>query len=429
MHDTMQSAFEKLRDLAVGNELLQKQIELSAGLGAIREVAKQQEAIQAALKNSGIRRVVIDTQRISEQAEEVIARLRASGIEPVVANIQMDVHQVQERIRELATSLGIRGIEADLSRLEQARVQLLGKSGLITEQTKALGGLPADLRKARGGLVNQVKKQFEEEMVVLKVPLEEAAILANLEAQRVDVTLPGRNADLGGIHPVTRTLDRIVEIFSALGYQQAEGPEIEDDYHNFEALNFPPHHPARAMHDTFYFPDGRLLRTHTSPVQIRAMAGRRPPIRIIAAGKVYRSDSDQTHTPMFHQVEGLLVDETSSFADLKGTLAEIVRAFFERDFEMRFRPSYFPFTEPSAEVDIRWNAPDKSSDDGSERWLEVLGCGMVHPNVLKNCGIDSEKYTGFAFGLGVERFAMLRYGVDDLRQFFENDVRFLRQFA
>ena len=228
----------------------------------------------------------------------------------------------------------------------------------------------------------------------------------------------------GSLHPVTRALERIVEIFARLGYAVAEGPEIEDDWHNFEALNFPPHHPARAMHDTFYFPDGRLLRTHTSPVQIRAMKNKQPPIRVIAAGKVYRSDSDQTHTPMFHQVEGLLVDETSSFADLKGTLAEFVRAFFERDFEMRFRPSYFPFTEPSAEVDIRWDR-----DDGSERWLEVLGCGMVHPNVLRNCGIDAEKYTGFAFGLGVERFAMLRYGVDDLRQFFENDVRFLRQFG
>ncbi|MEN6539691.1 MAG: phenylalanine--tRNA ligase subunit alpha, partial [Mizugakiibacter sp.] len=219
-------------------------------------------------------------------------------------------------------------------------------------------------------------------------------------------------------------LERIASIFARLGYQRADGPEIEDDWHNFEALNFPPHHPARAMHDTFYFGDGRLLRTHTSPVQVRAMQGRQPPIRIIAPGKVYRSDSDQTHSPMFHQIEGLLVDETSSFADLKGTLAEFVRAFFERDFEMRFRPSYFPFTEPSAEVDIRWDAAD-----GSERWLEVLGCGMVHPKVLENCGIDPERYTGFAFGLGIERFAMLRYGVDDLRAFFENDLRFLRQFA
>jgi len=308
--------------------------------------------------------------------------------------------------------------------LDAHRVHVLGKSGLVTEQLKALGKLPPDQRKAHGEQVNRAKEQLQQAIAARKTVLENTAFDKRLAQERIDVTLPGRNTDLGSIHPVTRALGRIEEIFSALGYQQAQGPEIEDDYHNFEALNFPPHHPARAMHDTFYFPDGRLLRTHTSPVQIRAMKGQPPPIRIIAAGKVYRSDSDQTHTPMFHQVEGLLVDETSSFADLKGTLAEFVRAFFERDFQMRFRPSYFPFTEPSAEVDIRWDR-----DDGSERWLEVLGCGMVHPNVLRNCGIDAEKYTGFAFGLGVERFAMLRYGVDDLRQFFENDVRFLRQFA
>ena len=250
-----------------------------------------------------------------------------------------------------------------------------------------------------------------------------------LGTETIDVTLPGRDSGRGGLHPVSRTLERITDIFGRLGYELADGPEIEDDWHNFEALNFPPHHPARAMHDTFYFGDGRLLRTHTSGVQVRYMqdlvaAGGTPPLRMIAAGKVYRSDSDQTHTPMFHQVEGLLVDEHASFADLKGTLAEFVRAFFERDFEMRFRPSYFPFTEPSAEVDIAWLQPD-----GSTRWLEVLGCGMVHPTVLRNVGIDPEQYTGFAFGLGVERFAMLRHGVDDLRSFFDNDVRFLRQFA
>jgi phenylalanyl-tRNA synthetase alpha chain len=311
-----------------------------------------------------------------------------------------------------------------LDALEAQRVGLLGKSGLITEQLKQLGKLAPDQRKAHGEVVNRAKDRLQHAIAERKLVLENAAFDKRLAEERVDVTLPGRNTDLGSIHPVTRALDRIIEIFSSLGYAQAEGPEIEDDYHNFEALNFPPHHPARAMHDTFYFPDGRLLRTHTSPVQIRAMAGRQPPIRVIAAGKVYRSDSDQTHTPMFHQVEGLLVDETSSFADLKGTLAEFVRAFFERDFDMRFRPSYFPFTEPSAEVDIRWD-----KEDGSERWLEVLGCGMVHPNVLRNCGIDAEKYTGFAFGLGVERFAMLRYGVTDLREFFENDVRFLCQFG
>jgi phenylalanyl-tRNA synthetase alpha chain len=304
------------------------------------------------------------------------------------------------------------------------RVSLLGKSGLVTEQLKALGKLAPEQRKAHGELVNRAKEQLQQAIAARKQVLENAAFDKRLAEERVDVTLPGRNSELGSIHPVSRALERIIEIFSSLGYSQAEGPEIEDDYHNFEALNFPPHHPARAMHDTFYFPDGKLLRTHTSPVQIRAMAGRKPPIRVIAAGKVYRSDSDQTHTPMFHQVEGLLVDETSSFADLKGTLAEFVRAFFERDFEMRFRPSYFPFTEPSAEVDIRWDR-----EDGAERWLEVLGCGMVHPNVLRNCGIDAEKYTGFAFGLGVERFAMLRYGVTDLREFFENDVRFLKQFG
>jgi phenylalanyl-tRNA synthetase alpha chain len=332
--------------------------------------------------------------------------------------LQSQVEQALKRIAGTPT----------LDALDAERVSLLGKSGLVTEQLKQLGKLPPDERKVQGERVNRAKEQLQQAIATRKSALEDAAFDKRLTEERVDITLPGRNADLGSIHPVTRTLDRIVEIFSALGYQQAEGPEIEDDYHNFEALNFPPHHPARAMHDTFYFPDGRLLRTHTSPVQIRAMKDRKPPIRIIAAGKVYRSDSDQTHTPMFHQVEGLLVDETSSFADLKGTLAEFVRAFFERDFEMRFRPSYFPFTEPSAEVDIRWSQSDKS-EDGAERWLEVLGCGMVHPSVLRNCGIDAEKYTGFAFGLGVERFAMLRYGVDDLRQFFENDVRFLRQFA
>ncbi|MBS0571292.1 MAG: phenylalanine--tRNA ligase subunit alpha [Proteobacteria bacterium] len=313
---------------------------------------------------------------------------------------------------------------ASLDALESLRVALLGKSGLVTEQLKALGKLAPEERKAQGAQVNRAKERLQDAIAQRKLDLEDAAFDARLASERVDITLPGRNADLGSIHPVTRALERIVDIFSRLGYAQADGPEIEDDYHNFEALNFPAHHPARAMHDTFYFPDGKLLRTHTSPVQIRAMKNARPPLRIIAPGKVYRSDSDQTHSPMFHQVEGLLVDETSSFADLKGTLAEFVRAFFERDFQMRFRPSYFPFTEPSAEVDIRWDQAD-----GSERWLEVLGCGMVHPNVLRECGIDAERYTGFAFGLGVERFAMLRYGVTDLRAFFENDVRFLRQFG
>ena len=311
-----------------------------------------------------------------------------------------------------------------LEALDALRVGLLGKSGIVTAALKTLGALAPDERKARGAEVNRVKERLADALAARKQLLEQGELDRRLASETLDISLPGRDGERGGIHPITRALERISAIFARLGYQRVDGPEIEDDWHNFEALNFPPHHPARAMHDTFYFGDGRLLRTHTSPVQIRAMAGRQPPIRIIAPGKVYRSDSDQTHSPMFHQIEGLLIDETSSFAELKGTLAEFIRAFFERDFEMRFRPSYFPFTEPSAEVDIRWDAAD-----GSTRWLEVLGCGMVHPNVLKNCGIDPERYTGFAFGLGVERFAMLRYGVSDLRAFFENDLRFLRQFA
>ena len=313
--------------------------------------------------------------------------------------------------------------------LEALRVSLLGKSGRLTAQLKSLGALPPEARKSAGEAINRARDAITTALAGRKAVLDAAALDARLASESIDITLPGRDAEVGTLHPVGRTLERIAEIFAGLGYAQAQGPEIEDDWHNFEALNFPPHHPARAMHDTFYFPDGRLLRTHTSGMQIRYMldhvrAGMEPPLRMIAAGKVYRSDSDQTHTPMFHQVEGLLVDEHASFADLKGTLAEFVRAFFGRDFDMRFRPSYFPFTEPSAEVDIAW-----TQADGSQRWLEVLGCGMVHPNVLRNVGIDPERYTGFAFGLGVERFAMLREGVDDLRSFFENDVRFLRRFA
>ena len=313
--------------------------------------------------------------------------------------------------------------------LESLRVALLGKQGSITAQLKSLGALPADQRKTAGEAINRARDAIGDALSQRKHALDAAVLDARLATETIDVTLPGRNATRGGLHPLSRALERIVDIFGRLGYELADGPEIEDDWHNFEALNFPPHHPARAMHDTFYFPaDGsgvaRLLRTHTSGVQVRYMGGHPPPLRMIAAGKVYRSDSDQTHSPMFHQVEGLLVDEHATFADLKGTLAEFVRAFFERDFGMRFRPSYFPFTEPSAEVDIAWQQPD-----GSTRWLEVLGCGMVLPSVLRNVGIDPERYTGFAFGLGVERFAMLRHGVDDLRSFFDNDVRFLRQFA
>lgn len=313
---------------------------------------------------------------------------------------------------------------ADIAALDELRVRLLGKKGVLTEQLKGLGALPAAERPLAGQRINEMKAAIQTAIESRRAVLEEARLARELSAGAIDVTLPGRGQEPGSMHPVTRTRLRIEQIFRQAGFHVVSGPEVEDDFHNFEALNIPQDHPARAMHDTFYFPDGRLLRTHTSPVQIRSMKDRQPPIRIIAPGKVYRSDSDQTHSPMFHQIEGLLIDETSSFADLKGTLAEFIRAFFERDFEMRFRPSYFPFTEPSAEVDIRWDA-----EDGSTRWLEVLGCGMVHPNVLKNCGIDPERYTGFAFGLGVERFAMLRYGVSDLRAFFENDLRFLKQFA
>jgi phenylalanyl-tRNA synthetase alpha chain len=313
--------------------------------------------------------------------------------------------------------------------LEGLRVALLGKQGSITAQLKSLGALPADQRKAAGEAINRARDALGDALSQRRHALETAALDVRLATETIDVTLPGRNGACGGLHPLSRALERIVDIFGRLGYELADGPEIEDDWHNFEALNFPPHHPARAMHDTFYFGDGRLLRTHTSGVQVRYMrnlldGGGAPPLRMIAAGKVYRSDSDQTHSPMFHQVEGLLVDEHATFADLKGTLGEFVRAFFERDFAMRFRPSYFPFTEPSAEVDIAWQQAD-----GSTRWLEVLGCGMVHPNVLRSVGIDPERYTGFAFGMGVERLAMLRYGVNDLRAFFDNDVRFLKQFA
>jgi len=327
--------------------------------------------------------------------------------------------------RALADIAAARDPEA----LEALRVALLGKQGSITGQLKQLGSLPPEERKAAGEAINRARDAVSQALAERRAVLEAAALDARLAGEAVDVPLPGRQPQRGGIHPVSRTLERIAEIFGRLGYELADGPEVEDDWHNFEALNFPPHHPARAMHDTFYLPPdaagvARLLRTHTSGVQVRYMDDHAPPLRMIAAGKVYRSDSDQTHSPMFHQVEGLLVDEHATFADLKGTLAEFVRAFFERDFEMRFRPSYFPFVEPGAEVDIAWQQPD-----GSVRWLEVLGCGMVHPNVLRNCGIDPERYTGFAFGLGVERFAMLRYGVNDLRAFFENDVRFLRQFA
>ncbi len=312
----------------------------------------------------------------------------------------------------------------DLRELDELRVRYLGKKGEVTALLKSLGSLEPDQRREMGQAVNSLRGELTESLAQRKLELESAALEQRLREQRVDVTLPGRREARGGLHPVTRAMDRAIRIFSQLGFQVAIGPEVEDDHYNFEALNFPPHHPARAMHDTFYFGDGRLLRTHTSPVQIRVMERGKPPFRIVAPGKVYRSDSDQTHTPMFHQIEGLLVGEGVSMADLKGVLHAFVNAYFERSLTMRFRPSYFPFTEPSAEVDIGW----EKSDGSRPGWLEILGCGMVHPNVLEACKVDPERYTGYAFGMGVDRLAMLRYGAPDLRQFFENDLAFLRQF-
>jgi len=301
----------------------------------------------------------------------------------------------------------------------------------LTARLKALGTLPAAERPAVGKAINEAKARLQTAVDARREALEEAELEARLEGDRIDVTLPGRGEISGSLHPVTRTLERIETFFTRAGFEVREGPEIEDDYHNFEALNIPPHHPARAMHDTFYFEDGRLLRTHTSPVQIRVMQSEAPPLRVIAPGRVYRCDSDLTHTPMFHQVEGLAVAEGVSFAALKGTLDAFLHDFFETDLAVRFRPSYFPFTEPSAEVDIRCVicAGEGCRVCGNGGWLEILGCGMVHPRVLEQVKIDSERYTGFAFGMGVERLAMLRYGVDDLRLFFENDLRFLGQFG
>lgn len=319
---------------------------------------------------------------------------------------------------------------ADLGGLDQIRVEYLGKKGRVTEQLKQLGKLPPEQRREAGQAVNEAKQRLQGLIESRQQQLRQVEMDRRLSEEAIDVSLPGRGGFPGGLHPVTRTLQRIEKLFLQLGFQMAEGPEIEDDHHNFEALNIPAHHPARAMHDTFYVDAHRLLRTHTSPVQIRVMERQAPPLRVIAPGRVYRCDSDVTHTPMFHQVEGFLVDEDVSFADLKGTLDEFLKHFFEQDLAVRFRPSYFPFTEPSAEVDVQCVQCKGAgcrvcSHTG---WLEVLGCGMVHPKVFAHVGIDSEKYTGYAFGMGVERLAMLRYGVNDLRLFFENDLRFLRQF-
>jgi phenylalanyl-tRNA synthetase alpha chain len=318
----------------------------------------------------------------------------------------------------------------DLAALEEARVRWLGKKGTFTEQLKSLGGLPAAERPAAGARINEAKEALQVAIEARRRELQRADVERQLTAGRIDVTLPGRGEEPGGLHPVTKARLRIEALFRRAGFEVASGPEIEDDFHNFSALNIPANHPARAMHDTFYFPDGRLLRTHTSPVQIRALREHGAPLALIAPGRVYRCDSDMTHSPMFHQLEGLVVDENISFANMKAVLHGFLQAFFERDLAMRLRPSFFPFTEPSAEVDMscvfcegRGCRVCKHSG-----WLEISGCGMVHPNVLRASGVDAERYTGYAFGAGIDRLAMLRYGVDDLRLFFENDLRFLRQF-
>ena len=322
----------------------------------------------------------------------------------------------------------------DIPALEQYRVDYLGKKGALTERLKMLGQLPVADRPAAGAEINRVKGLLQAAILNRREQLERAALEQQQKAQAIDVTLPGRNVEAGSLHPVTKVLARIEQFFASIGYEVVEGPEIEDDYHNFEALNLPRHHPARAMHDTFYFSDSLLLRTHTSPVQVRVMEARKPPYRIICPGRVFRVDTpDPSHLPMFHQVEGLLIDERSSFADLKGTIAEFLRVFFENnDLQVRFRPSYFPFTEPSAEVDVQCVnclGEGQCRVCGSTGWLEVMGSGMVHPRVLEMSGIDSEKYTGFAFGMGPDRLAMLRYGVPDLRYFIDNDLRFLEKFS
>jgi len=320
----------------------------------------------------------------------------------------------------------------NLETLDQIRVSYLGKKGELTALLKTLGSLPGDERKAAGQEINRAKQSVQQSIEARKTSLEQAKLEAKLASECVDVTLPGRGQQAGGLHPVTRTMQRIESLFSQLGFTVEEGPEIEDDFHNFEALNIPEHHPARAMHDTFYFDAQTLLRTHTSPVQVRHMETDQPPLRIIAPGRVYRCDSDLTHTPMFHQVEGLLVDEKVNFADLMGTLSDFLKLFFENEnLQTRFRPSYFPFTEPSSEVDIQCVMCEGEGCRvcGNTGWLEVLGCGMVHPKVFESVNIDNEQFTGYAFGMGVERLAMLRYGVNDLRLFFENDLKFLKQFA
>jgi phenylalanyl-tRNA synthetase alpha chain len=326
----------------------------------------------------------------------------------------MDVLQgiVDDARREFAAA-------ADPASLENAKARYVGKAGVVTAQLKALGALAPDARRTQGAAINAAKALIEQALDARRAALDDARLARELEAEALDVTLPGRGMDVGAMHPLTRTLDRVASLFHSMGFTVADGPEIEDDFHNFTALNTPANHPARSMHDTFYVEGGALLRTHTSPVQVRYMETHAPPMRIIAPGRVYRVDSDATHSPMFHQVEGLWIDRDVTFADLKGVISDFLRQFFERDdLALRFRPSFFPFTEPSAEIDM-------SFGDG---WLEIAGSGQVHPNVLKAAGIDPQQWQGFAFGMGPDRLAMLRYGVDDLRRFYENDLRFLAQF-
>ncbi len=336
-----------------------------------------------------------------------------------------------DKLKELAAA-GQAAIEAaqDLAGLDAVRVEYLGKKGALTALLKGLSDLAPEDRPAAGAQINVIKQDLQAQIGAKRGALEAAAVNERLAKEAVDVTLPGRNAGAGHLHPVTRTIERIEDFFGAAGFTVADGPEVEDDYYNFEALNFPPHHPARAEHDTFFVDEKTVLRTHTSPVQVRVMQSSEPPLRIICPGRVYRCDSDLTHTPMFHQVEGLLIDEQSSLADLKGLIEEFLQVFFEQELAVRFRPSYFPFVEPGAEVDIQCVhcAGDGCRVCSHTGWLEVMGCGMVHPRVFEMSNIDPERYAGFAFGMGVERLAMLRYGVNDLRLFFENDLRFLSQF-
>jgi len=336
----------------------------------------------------------------------------------------MDIDSILNGARQAASEA------VDLRALDEVRVAYLGKKGELTGLLKSLGGLEPAERPKMGALINDAKLEVQGVLDVRKAELEQQQLSRSIAEDAVDVTLPGRRAAVGGLHPVTQAMYRIEDLFVGAGYDVVSGPEVENDYYNFEALNIPSHHPARAMHDTFYFGDGTLLRTHTSPSQVHTMEEREPPIRVICPGRVYRRDSDLTHSPMFHQVEGLVVDKGISFADLKGTVIEFLQCFFEKDLAVRFRPSYFPFTEPSAEVDVQCVhcLGDGCRVCSQTGWLEVMGCGLVHPNVLQMSGIDPEVYSGFAFGFGGDRLATLLYEVDDLRMFFENDLRFLRQF-